>query len=655
MSNMTEMEEALGQYDAALRAGQKYHKACVAKGQYPYPQVLNDLYPDNAAAARIQLGLMDIPMDLVVGTTTAGRRTAFAGNFMPLLGEGTEFAAKWISLCKAHVSPRGITDPIQCYEYLGRFYVTEGNKRVSVLKSFGAVTIAANVTRVMPRHSDDEAVKQYYEFLPFFQLSGIYDITFSRLGSYAKLQAALGYEADHEWTKDERIDFRFYFHRFKEAFEKVNRERLELTAGDALLVWLQFNEFSDIRKFDEAELVKNLTALWPQISILASDDPIAVSTMPEEQEKNPISRLLGFGRISHLDIAFIYAFAPDRSRWTVAHEAGRKRLEHTMGDRVTVRCYECDGTEPADVMEQAVAEGAQVIFATTPPMIAACRQIAAKYPQVRVLNCSLSMPYPGVRTYYSRIFEAKFITGVISGAMASEDKIGYVANYPIIGSVTAINAFALGVKMSNPRAKVVLEWTCTPGSPLSKFREQGISVISNREIAAGETHSHWDWGTYRETEDGGFQPLASPKWNWGRFYERVVESIFDGSWDALEKREESRAVNYWWGMNSGVIDVFFSDMLPDGVRHLANILKEGLVAGTFDPFACRLVDQNGNVRYTGEENISPEELMNMDWLLDNVEGHIPQYDELLPVSRQLVRLLGLYRDQIRPEPEEVIL
>ncbi len=62
----------------------------------------------------------------------------------------------------------GIRDPIRCYEYMGRFYVQEGNKRVSVLKSYGAPAIDAFVTRVIPAYSQDQAVQVYYEFLNSF-------------------------------------------------------------------------------------------------------------------------------------------------------------------------------------------------------------------------------------------------------------------------------------------------------------------------------------------------------------------------------------------------------------------------------------------------------------------------------------------------------
>ncbi len=85
---------------------------------------------------------------------------------MPLLGLKTEFATKWINLCVSHLD-EGIRDPIICFEYLGKFYVQEGNKRVSVLKYFDASSITGNVTRVVPQYSDDPAVQMYYEFMHF--------------------------------------------------------------------------------------------------------------------------------------------------------------------------------------------------------------------------------------------------------------------------------------------------------------------------------------------------------------------------------------------------------------------------------------------------------------------------------------------------------
>lgn len=640
-------QEAVQQYAYAQKLGQKYYRSCVLHGKYPYLQVLNEVFTDHMTAGHVQLGLVDIPMERIVGTTTVGRRSAFAGNFMPLLNEDTEFCQKWVNLCETHLSSNGISDPIICYEYMGLFYVTEGNKRVSVLKSYDAPTICGNVTRILPPWSEDNAVQIYYEFIPFYQLSGIYDVTFTRRGSYGRLQAKLGMDADHVWTKDERTEFLYSFRRFKDVFEKLNTEHLEITVGDAFLIWLEINAYSELQT---ADLTKTLMAAWPDIRIFAHGSSIELSTSPETEEKPAaLSRMLGLGKVNHLQIAFIYAFDPLKSGWTEAHEAGRQHLESVMGERITVQSYQCGQHDPLETMELAVQEGAQVLFATTPPMIDACRQMAARYPHIKVLNCSLAMPYSGVRTYYSRIYEAKFIAGAVAGAMAAEDRIGYVANYPIIGTVAAINAFALGARLTNPRARIVLRWSCLPGKPVQALRKERIAVISNRDSSAHE--AHWEWGTYMIEADGSLQPLASPRWNWGKFYEGVIQSIFNGTWNVLG-RETQKAINYWWGLSSGVIDVGINDSLPEGCKQMAHILKQGIIAETIDPFGGRLIDTAGNIRSHGDRTLTAEEIIHMDWLVENVEGSIPEYDELLPVSQQLVRLLGLHKDRIQPQVED---
>lgn len=174
--------EASAQYAQALKAGQKTYKECVLEGRYPYLQILDEILSDQMVAGRVDLGVIDIPADQIVGTKSKGRRNAFAADFMPLLDADTEFAAKWIELCAAHLSDEGIRDPIRCCEYMGRFYVQEGNKRVSVLKSFGSPSVPAYVTRVIPLYSDDEAVQIYYEFMDFYRLSGQYQVYFSHRG-----------------------------------------------------------------------------------------------------------------------------------------------------------------------------------------------------------------------------------------------------------------------------------------------------------------------------------------------------------------------------------------------------------------------------------------------------------------------------------------
>ena len=168
------IQTAMDEYSQALRLGQKEYRELLMSGKDPHPAVLDDLLPENAGDVVTDVGLVEIPAERIVGVKSAGRITAFTASFRPLLDLKTEFAAKWISLCDAHLGDTGITDPIFCFEYLGNFYVQEGNKRVSVLRHFGSPRIPGNVRRILPAQSDEPRIKAYWEFLEFYKGSQIY-------------------------------------------------------------------------------------------------------------------------------------------------------------------------------------------------------------------------------------------------------------------------------------------------------------------------------------------------------------------------------------------------------------------------------------------------------------------------------------------------
>ena len=639
-------QEAQEQYKKALKQAQKYYKSSVSAGRYPYPPVLDELFDEQAAVSRMELGLIDIPTERIVGTKAPGRRAAFAGNFMPLLPPDSEFGQKWISLCAAHLS-EGIHDPVRCYEYMGRFYVLEGNKRESVLKSYDNPSVSAVVTRIIPPLTDDPETQAYYEFMRFYELSGLYTVMFSQPDGYRKLQAALGLEPDHVWTGEERKRFSSGFSRLRDALA-LSGVRTGLSASEVLLAWLRVYHFSEIFERSSQELAKGLKSLHTEMESVAHDRPISVSTEPPAPDKNVVSRLLGSVIEPHLTAAFIYTQPPEASRWIAGHELGRRELEERLGDRVTTRAYLCDGAGAGETMEKAIEEGAQVIFAVTPPLVDACCRVAARHPQVKILVCALSLPYPGVRTYYSRTYETKFLSGVIAGAMADNNEVGIVADYPIYGVPAAINAFALGARSVNPRVHVRLRWSCLEDDPAEALRREGVRVISKPEGVARPVHTR-DWSLYM-TKDGVVTPLAAPVWNWGSFYELVVGGILNGAWGTAA-HESYEAVNYWWGLGSGVLDMKTGDSLPDSLRALARTLRRDLAEGTLEPFRRPLRGQDGLLRVDGTLGLTAREIMTMDWLCAEVDGRIPRFEELRPASRDLVRTLGIYRDELPPEKE----
>jgi hypothetical protein len=157
------------------------------------------------------------------------------------------------------------------------------------------------------------------------------------------------------------------------------------------------------------------------------------------------------------------------------------------------------------------------------------------------------------------------------------------------------------------------------------------------------------YGTYLMGDRGVLIPLGMPVWVWGKFYENVVNFYLSGG--KKQNKDPYSAINYWLGMDSGVIDIELSDKLPAGVRALAELLRNSIIAGTLDPFARKIIAQDGSVKNDGTQVLTPKELLYMDWLCENVIGSIPPFEEILPMSRTMVRELGVYRDSIPPAKE----
>ena len=140
-------------YENACRIGQREYRKAIAEGRYPYPPVLDEILKDIDTLAEVPIGIVDLPIEKVVGTKTSGRTNTFSTNFMPILGPKSEFATKWSLLYDSQLQ-EGLHDPIKAYEYLNRFYVQEGNKRVSVCRYSGVAFIAADVIRVLPKRTE---------------------------------------------------------------------------------------------------------------------------------------------------------------------------------------------------------------------------------------------------------------------------------------------------------------------------------------------------------------------------------------------------------------------------------------------------------------------------------------------------------------------
>ncbi len=613
-------------YSDALKAGKKCFAEARARGENPYLRVLEEDKEGLDTQNEISLGVMDIPAGKIIGTSAHARSLSFASNYMPILPPGTEFASKWSNLCESHLEV-GIHTPIQVYEFLNYYYVVEGNKRVSVLKFFDAETIPGRVTRVMPKRVDDPVVRIYYEFLDFFNISHVNYVWFTEEGSFASLCSAVGLETEEAWKDlDARTRFHSNYYGFRKIYKEMDNDRLKITTGDAFLKYINVFGYKTLYDESESKIRENLEILWPELQFESNDNPIGLSTKPDRPVHKSILSSIFSGQPKTIKAAFVYADSPDKASWAYAHELGRQYVEDSMQGRVITERFDNVSTDPdkgSEELGRIAQQGFDCIFTTSATLITPSVKAAILHPETRFLNCSVNLPYQHVRTYSGRMYEAKYISGAIAGAMTLTDKIGYITDYPTVPTIASINAFALGAQLVNPRAQVYLEYTALKdrtGRPSERMKELGADILSMQDMIS-PVHASRRYGVFMSNPDGSIWNLAMPVFNWGIFYENILESIENGSYD--DQDGSGKAINYWWGMSSHVIDIIYSESLPERTKRLAETLRHQMHHRSMLIFEGEIRDNEGNVQVPSGSFLDNEGVLNMNWLAENVNGTIP--------------------------------
>lgn len=635
----------LTEYNNAQRLGKKQYQDDLSHAELPYLPALDDILAKADDVSEMNLGVMTIPLENVVGTKTTGRTQAFASNFMPLLSEKSEFCIKWCNVYEYQIE-HGIDDPILVYEYMNRFYVQEGNKRVSVLKYLGAYSITASVIRMIPRRSDKPEVRLYYEFLDFYQVTGSYGVCFKQEGCYARLLKAMDVAPDKPLEKEEQQCFRQVFELFKYVFEGIYSKNKELSVSDAFLKYVELFGYPVVKERTESQMKEDFKKFHDELLLAARGNQIELVTQPKETERSGL-KLLNWlrptGKIEPemLKIAFIYPKTTETSRWTYGHELGRVHLEDSFEGKLKTVVYDrADSDEEVKKsIEAAIADNCNVIFAVGPQMATECVKAAVLHPEVRIFNCSINMSYSSICNYYPRMFETKFLMGALAAAMSETDKLGYVADYPIYGMVANINAFALGAAMINPRAQVYLKWVGLADGQENIQWDDDIQIISGVDMIMPQNASR-EYGLYRRLEDGKIENIAMAFCHWGKFYERIVKQICSGSKDEKELKGK-KASNYWWGISADIIDIIHTENLPIGTHRLMDFLSSSIRNGIFHPFAGKVYAQNGKVISEEDHELPLMDIIQMNWLANNIVGEIPPVEAFKPEAQALIRLQGV--------------
>lgn len=624
-------------YQSAAKQGLKEYSQKTSIGQIGYLTSLEGLLKDTEIVSQINLGIFEIPLKKIKGTYTHLRSLSFAANFMPVVSN-SEFRDKWEHLCEAHLE-EGIRDPIKVYEYLNWYYVVEGNKRVSVLKYFGAYSISAQVTRLIPKlDSGNPKIEIYYEFLKFNKKTKISSIWFSKKNRFQRLLNLLEkFEAPENYFENKYKYFEIYiYNTFRKVYKSMGGDKIHITTGDAFLEYAKI--YGIPKTVDEKELSVKLKEFMKELDISTKRAELTnIQKDPDEIPQGSVfSTLTTLIRPQKkLKAAFVYARTAESSGWTYGHELGRQYIDKVMGDQVTTSYVDMvpENGGAYDYIKKLVLDNNDIIFTTSPVFRTDTLKCAFEYPNVKFFNCSEHHPYKHLSNYYGRTYEARFLTGLIAGAMTKTHILGYAATSPSPEVVSCINAFALGAKMVNPFTKVKVVWTKEWNSH-NKFTDadkkliaMNTDIISNRNLSVPREVTT-KFGVYSmlcsmNVETGKpIHHLAAPVWQWGIFYQRILESILNNTYKDIMDifSNNSKLLNFWWGIDSGAIDIYYSKQyVPKDTQKLVELMKKMIISNDYNPFTGPIYDMDGNLRVEDDDVASNEDILSMNWFVDNVE------------------------------------
>ena len=328
-----------------------------------------------------------------------------------------------------------------------------------------------------------------------------------------------------------------------------------------------------------------------------------------------------------MKVAFMYVGPIGDGGWSYAHDQGRLYLEEQLSYVETTYIESVPENATAEqVLNQLVAEGNKVIFATSFGFMDHTKKVAEKYPDVVFLHCSGYETAENMGTYFGRMYQARYLTGIAAGKSTESNLIGYVAAYPIPEVIRGINAFTLGARSVNPEAKVKVIWTNTWYDPATEkdaakvLLDAGADVITQHQDTPGPQQAAQERGKLSigyNSDMSAFAPnavMTSAVWNWGPYYVDTVKAVKEGTWTSDQ---------HWGPMSENIVGLApFGPMVSEDIEQAVKDKQEEILNGDWDVFYGPIMNQQGELKVAEGAAMTDEEMLNMMWFVEGVEGTI---------------------------------
>lgn len=284
------------------------------------------------------------------------------------------------------------------------------------------------------------------------------------------------------------------------------------------------------------------------------------------------------------------------SGYTYTHDLGIQGMQQNLGlsDEQIVRkinVADSDADATREAIKECIDEGCNIIFTTSWGYMETTAEMAEEYPDIYFSHGTGYLSNgKNFNNYFGRIYQARYLSGIVAGMNTTTNKIGYVAamgsdNSEVTGG---IDAFALGIYSVNPDAQVYVKVTDSWYDPdaekaaAEQLLDMGCDVITQHCDTPYPQTLAQERGVYgigynsdmsKEAPDAC---LCSVIWNWSAYYTSAVQSVIDGTWDGS---------NYYGGMNENLVGITeLADFCADGTAEKVKEAKKQILSGELGVF-----------------------------------------------------------------------
>jgi len=338
--------------------------------------------------------------------------------------------------------------------------------------------------------------------------------------------------------------------------------------------------------------------------------------------------LLSFSAAAEpLRVAFVYVSPVGDAGWSYSHDLGRQHLEQKFGDDVITSFVDSvpEGRKARKVLAQ-LAEENDIIFGTSWGYMVPMERVAAEFPNVKFEHATGLRRGDNLSTYATRVYEARYLSGMVAAAMSKSNQIGYVAAFPISEVIRGLNAFTLGAQAVKPDIKVMVEWTMAWYAPAKakklshKLINKGADVLAQHTDTPAPVEMAQARGVYAigyhsdMSAFGADSHLASVVHDWGNVYEQSIQALMDKNWGAQD---------LWLGLQANASKLSgMSSKVPRQVIQRVNGAQQNIKDGTLNIFAGPIKNHKGRVRIKAGRKLSDDDLRRMNWYVQGVEGDL---------------------------------